>query len=142
MEKREIKFKAWHKVDGWCGAFAVHQSGLIDYGSGWMTQEEANMVLVESTGKKGFNDKDLYEGDIVFYEEATDEGDRRFWLVILWIKEWSMFASLMLDEYKKYIEHGIEELDETMFWTYTLEVSEHFHYAGNLFENPELLENE
>jgi hypothetical protein len=96
---------------------------------------------MQFTGKLGFNEKELYEGDIVFYEEATDDGDRRYYLVITWIAEWCMFASLHLDEYKKYIEHGADELDENLFWTYPLEESEHFHYAGNIYQNPELLKN-
>ena len=95
--------------------------------------------LIRFTGKKGFNDRELYEGDIVFYEEKTDEGDERYYLVIVWIQEWSMFASLHLDEYKTYLEFGAKELDESMFWTYTLEESEHYHYAGNIFENVDLL---
>ncbi len=91
------------------------------------------------TGRKGFNGKELYEGDIVFYEEHEDEGDVRYYLAVIWIAEWDMFGSLHIDEYKEYLTGGVEALDETMFWTYNLRDSENFHYAGNIYQNPELL---
>lgn len=143
---REIKFRAWtgEKIiteflvarPQFCDPlkvmterqFAMQTYGFKDY------------VLMQFTGKKGFNDRELYEGDIVFYEEATENGDERFYLVIIWIEEWSMFASVFIDEYLKYIDNGSESLDEGLFWTYTLERDvAYFHYAGNIYENPELL---
>lgn len=97
--------------------------------------------ISQFSGKKCFNGHELYDGDIVFYEEETDEGDRRFYLVITWVEEWCMFASLFHSEYKKYLENGVEELDEVLFWTYNLQDSERYHYAGNIFENPDFLTN-
>ncbi len=99
----------------------------------------SDLLFLQFTGRKGFNDKELYEGDIVFYEEATDKGDERHYLVIVWVEEWDMFASLHIEEYKKYLSSGAEELDESSFWTYNLRDSESFHYAGNIYENPDLL---
>lgn len=99
------------------------------------------LELLQFTGRKCYNKKDVYEGDILFYEEQEDSGDVRYYLVVVWIQEWNMFASLHIDEYLKYIKSGAEALDEVMFWTYTLEGSEGYHYAGNIFENPELLQS-
>jgi hypothetical protein len=97
-------------------------------------------AFMQFTGKLGHNERELYEGDIVFYEEAGDDGDERHWLVIIWIPEWSMFASVFIDEYLKFLEKGAEAMDEVMFWTYTLQESENYHYAGNIYENKDLLE--
>ncbi len=68
--------------------------------------------------------------------------DRIYYLIITWVKEWCMFATLTIDEYTDYQSQGIEALDEPMFWTYTLEDtdSRKFFLCGNLHENPELLE--
>jgi uncharacterized phage protein (TIGR01671 family) len=97
-------------------------------------------TLGQYTGHKTINGRELYEDDIVFVEEAEDHGDVRYYLVIVWINEWSMFASLHIDEYQKFIVDGYKALDEAMFWTYTLENSEKdFHYEGNIHENQTLL---
>lgn len=97
--------------------------------------------IMQFSGKLGYNKKELHDGDIVFYEEAEENGDKRYYLVIVWIPEWCMFASIFVDEYHKFIKNGALGLDESMFWTYTLEQSEHFHYAGDIHQNPELLGN-
>jgi len=98
-------------------------------------------TIGQYTGRKTIKGRDLYEGDIVFVEESEPEGDKRYYLVIVWIPEWAMFASLHMDEYHKFLKEGAEALDETMFWTYTIETAEKdFHYAGNLYENPELID--
>ena len=67
---REIKFKLWHNFDGWCGAFAVHQTGLIRIGDTlpiWQTAKERNCVLLQFTGLHDKNEKEIYEGDIIQY---------------------------------------------------------------------------
>lgn len=138
---REIKFRAWdsnHKVmiTPYCELRDGNFWGEDCTNTGISVNHEN---VMQFTGKKGYNDRELYEGDIIFYEEQTDEGDERFYLAIVWVSEWSMFASLFIDEYKNYVEHGADALDEVMFWTYTLEKSDYFHYAGNIYENPELL---
>lgn len=65
-----------------------------------------------------------------------------FYLVIVWVQEWTMFATLRVDdEYPAYIANGIQALDEPMFWTYTLEDTDsqkHF-LCGNIYENGHLL---
>lgn len=50
-----------------------------------------------------------------------------------------MFAWLTNGEYIKYQDIGADALDEESFWTYTLENSEQYHYAGNIFDNADLL---
>lgn len=68
--------------------------------------------------------------------------DRVIYVVITWVREWCMFATLRIeDEYPEYLKGGIKKLDEPMFWTYTLEDTDsrkHF-LCGNIYQNNELL---
>lgn len=98
-----------------------------------------NIELMQFTGKTCHNNKDVYEGDILFYEESEDDGDKRYYLVVTWIQEWCMFATLHVDEYHNYLKKGKEALDEVLFWTYPIEDSNDYHYAGNIHEQSELL---
>ena len=142
---REIKFRCWHNptqkmydVYGFDND-NVYIDTLDSPEPGVNIFPRQECALIQFTGHYGFGKKELYEDDIVFYEEEEETVDKRYYLVIIWIHEWSMFASLQVDEYLKYRENGAESLDEFMFWTYTLEESEHYHYAGNIHQNPGLL---
>jgi len=95
--------------------------------------------LMQFTGKTCHGGREVYEGDILFYEEETDSGDVRYYLVVVWIDEWSMFATLHIEEYHQYTMGGSELLDEGLFWTYTLEGCPDYHYAGSIYSTPELL---
>lgn len=143
MNNREIKFRVWERDTDknqtpiemrYCDSFK-ECAGIEEY--------YGNLsVWMQFTGHKTIQGRELYEGDIVFVEEEEDNKDVRYYLVIVWIPEWSMFASLHLNEYQKFLLEGYKALDEVMFWTYTLETAEQdFHYAGNIFEKPELLES-
>ena len=113
---------------------------------GWhaMSNWRDCLHIMQYTGLKDKNGKEIYEGDIFRVEEdgAEDGTDMIYYLVIVWVKEWTMFATLRTqDEYKKYLIEGVKALDEPMFWTYTLEDTNdrRFYLCGNLYQNPELL---
>jgi len=139
---REIKYRAWNVEDKTMtyDVQKVHDYQPVVCENFQELIEDDDYILMQYVGKKTNKGRELYEGDIVFVEENEDFGDRHLYLIIFWIEEWSMFASLHMDEYKVYQETGVKNLDESMFWTYTLEHSEeNFHYAGNMYENPNLL---
>lgn len=55
---REIKFRAWDKKDKlWVAGFNIPQSGI--------NTEWGDKVLMQFTGLKDKNGKEIYEGDIV-----------------------------------------------------------------------------
>jgi len=85
-----------------------------------------NIVLMQSTGLKDKNDKEIFEGDILAFE--TD--DEVINVNVFWDEEHALF----MFESKKYNEQEpLAELVENN--TYPFEI------IGNIYENPELLED-
>lgn len=144
---RDIKFRAWNLMGmsepGTLKELTTFKPDLGGHKILSVTWPEET-IFMQYTEHKTINGRELYDLDIVFVENnalEVDESDERYYLVICWIKEWSMFASLHVSEYLNYKSQGIEAIDESMFWTYTLENAEKdFYYAGNVLENSNLLD--
>jgi len=95
------------------------------------------------TGKTLIKGNKIYQGTIAFSEEELEEGiDKRTYFVCEWIEEWCMFAWLTGAEYFLYQNGGVSNLSAIDYWTYPIENSEKYHYAGDLYDNPELLDND
>ena len=118
------KFRAWLKKEQKMDNEIDHISWLEDelycIGDGitYMVLAE-DLVLMQSTGLKDKNGKEIFEGDIVSID--TDEFD------LLFVKYESGIYWLMDDE--ECVEH----------------LSDYYKYVsivGNIYENPELLEVE
>lgn len=142
--KRDIKFRAYNTESK--EMIFWHQMG-DDHWDLWNEFRICD-TMMQYTGLKDKNGREIYEGDIFRIEEngtEVDDVDRVFYVVIVWVQEWCMFCSLLVDgEYSAYLSNGIEGLDEPMFWTYTLEDTDsrkHF-LCGNIYENQNLLKAE
>lgn len=126
------------KYRAWDGDKMLPWEAIESWHFNWISSHLYKFM--DFTGKKAHNGREIYEGDILFFEEERDNGDVRNYVVVVWIEEWAMFAHLLIPEYNAYLSKGAEAIDETMFWTYTMDIdSEDYHYAGNIFENPDLL---
>lgn len=124
------KFRAWDKEF----KEMVHVNALVfdeqvikaTYQNGNIVKEDVkNYELMQSTGLKDKNGKEIFEGDILAIE--TYEGILN--VNIFWDRKHALF----MFESKKYNEKDLlAELVEDN--TYPFEI------AGNIYENPELLE--
>lgn len=150
--RRPIKFRIPHfNRDGSFYGFSYwgaidHHGVVIDthdcFGSPAYIYSTSKGWHDQFTGRKDKNDREVFEGDIYRIEEETDGLDEVFYVVVIWIDEWSMFASVLLEEYHRYKVGGAKELDEQLFWTYNLNdinSPKHF-YCGDIYQNPDLLQ--
>ena len=113
---REIKFRAWDEVNK-----------RMIYKCRWQAcNNDVNMVLMQYTGLKDKNGKEIYEGDIVHYNpndlgmyfHCVNEDD----FVISWHG-----GAFFVDWNAKLPLYKIEGQD--------------IKVVGNIYENPELLED-
>lgn len=81
-----------------------------------------DVVLMQSTGLRDKNGKEIYEGDIVDFKGRK--------AVIKWHGSYASFIYMFVDELKK----RAQEWDPLYLSYY------HFEVIGNKFENPEFLE--
>ena len=117
---REIKFRAWDNDEK-----EMLQVGQIYFNSGsFWTPTSApqtrdylvrDVTLMQYTGLKDKNGKEVYEGDILLQSGAEKPTQ------VIWDEETASFTEFFLDYHAD-------------FEPYTAEV------IGNIYENPELLE--
>ena len=128
MEK--IKFRAWHFLDQ-----EIKRVNYIDFGNmiaeawnkksgGWDSYKvrDRELVLMQFTGLKDKNGKDIYEGDII-NDFGGGEGSDRIGFVI--------FSE----------EHGAFMFDGFCGYPYFVrhDMANECEVIGNIFENKELL---
>ena len=134
---REIKFRAWDKTyslmnykvqvgnTDYADQNYTCNSIWVDYGDnnsvGWINADEKCIELMQYTGLKDKNGKEIYEGDIIeFYFLGSDEKAE-----IVYNEDRAMFCL----QYNKNKLNG-----------WHLNPSK-YNVLGNIYENPELLKN-
>lgn len=127
----KLKFRAWLKKEQKMDNYIDHISWLEDelycIGDGitYMVSAE-DLVLMQSTGLRDKNGKEIFEGDIVQFEDCYTETD--FLYVNTGIVEWSQGSFTITN--RDSVEMG--DLLDGEFLDVTI--------IGNVYENPELLE--
>jgi len=124
---REIKFRAWDiKRNEMRSPEGVLLLPKREGGAQAMSGDGYNYELMQFTGLKDKNGKEIYEGD-VFREVYDDEGKTiEFVSVVKWD---SSSASFFAGEPKQHFAE-LCDLDE---------IANEFEVIGNIHENPELL---
>nr|DAJ93902.1 MAG TPA: YopX protein [Caudoviricetes sp.] len=87
-----------------------------------------NTILMQSTGLKDKNGKEIFEGDIVTDGDVTSD-----------IKYHQTLGFYMIGEYGFSVPFG-QGVDVEYFEEFADHVSKTFEVVGNVYENPELLE--
>jgi hypothetical protein len=120
---REIKFRAWDKnlmqmfpVDGWQYSTVYVRS---PNNQKWCQPKE-NIVLMQYTGLKDKNGKEIYEGDIVQYAGIN---------CVIDMEVFSYLKPIDRDAW-----FDLDPASDKLF-----ERSSYFEIIGNIYENPELL---
>ena len=136
---REIKFRAWdilkqrwsnYKINDGTVYFMDKNTGVW-YGTYNRRYKDFN--LMQYTGLKDKNNKEIYEGDIVKFEDCSIDGTREFYNIGVIEREGKrdeLVISQLLFEKTYFTENYMDFIDQTF------EVSE---IVGNIYENPELL---
>ena len=123
---RDIKFRVWHKgkkiISEVFGIDILHKeiffsNGDVDYCE---ISDFKYIELMEYTGLKDKNNKEIYEGDILF--ESFGE---KYYKVVF--ENGSFRAEFEVD----FEEHSFDLIDV---------VAQNCEVVGNIYENPELME--
>ena len=117
--KRELKFRAWN------GKVLYQMKALLLDENKYKQLKESNAVIMQYTGLKDKNGKEVYEGDVLKYNEED-----------------CFFYSHVYFEAGAFYDSGIYPSDD-----YGLSLSEESYKGklkdgeviGNIYENPELL---
>ncbi len=128
---REIKFRAWDKEnkemlevqeldyeDSYNGQPMVRTTMYNDY------FDTEDMILMQYTGLKDKNGKEIYEGDIV--ELKAENGCC------------NMLGKIIYDNYDLAFELIDEEGNQEALWY----AEQELEVIGNIYDNPELLKGE
>ena len=123
---REIKFRAWDKEnEKMMKVSSLHlENKEISVKENGTFHLFRMQDLMQYTGLKDKNDKEIYEGDIVLVKPG---GTSTWYKTVVKFKEGAFIASLIDGEDYIYIfNRGFDSND--------------FEILGNVYENPELLE--
>ena len=122
---REIKFRAWTGVEIRNVRSIDFSMGFIECSKGYV-QDLEDVILLQYTGLKDNNDKEIYEGDIVHFEKPYKNAGYTFNGYVFWCEDRGRWMHTYTDG-----------RPSKAFWA-----DKSIEVIGNIYETPELLEGE
>ena len=120
------KFRAWFDSEMYDKPVVYDGEFYLDWREFENGETYNGAVLMQSTGLKDKNGKEIYEGDIVKFSDCDDDA---YVTPVVWDKNYACFGVSFSGKYPisfDYLEEFYTELKD-------IEV------VGNIYENPELL---
>lgn len=123
--KREIKFRAW---DGYRKIMVPFDSGVINFHEGKLYEIHPELKIMQYTGLKDKNGKEIYEGDIVEVYEEGFEVDKNIYEI-----KWYGDEGYPAFDCEGHIDESnhLSSIAQGNDWICKI--------IGNIYENPELL---
>ena len=133
---REIKFRAWDSfnkrmvIDNESVLrgllFNVQSDGALD-----------TLKFMQYTGLKDKNGREIYEGDIIYWEIDNGVGIESYAAIVQWSENNEKYKGIykwIVLYIEDYLRGQFDALSTPASYNYELQV------MGNIYENPELLE--
>ena len=130
---REIKFRAWDKVDEiWCN-YKIYDGRVyfLDTDTGLWYTKYRDFDLMQYTGIKDINNVEIYEGDIV--EISKEKSYLNDTAVVKFDKYSSSFVLVVQDDDCGYLSYNFSSHYDKII---------SYKIIGNIYENKDLLEKE
>jgi uncharacterized phage protein (TIGR01671 family) len=134
---REIKFRAWDREGrAWEDGFYLQKNGTVVICGGYpeldYDADEERYVVMQFTGLKDKNGKEIYEGDII----QSDVLGELIVGKVLYADGWASFFLAVTNKYG--VGVAMTEADA---WYHDEDGETKAEVIGNIYENPELLES-
>lgn len=133
MENREIKFRVWNKeIKIWEDNYCITKDGSVLLSPSCydpVITKTNDVVLMQYTGLKDKNEREIYEGDILTDHSKRPTSMREVNGEVIFFEDYGGYAvAIYSDDYR---ERYIYELRSI--------VAKEYEIVGNIYENPELL---
>lgn len=128
---REIKFRAWDKVDGiWCN-YKIYDGRVyfLDTDTGLWYTKYRDFDLMQYIGVNDINNVEIYEGDIV--EMSKENSDFKEIGVVKFDENKASFLLITQDNDYEYLGYDFSYYDRIFY-----------KVIGNIYEHKDLLKQE
>ena len=143
---REIKFRAWDKMGGlWIDRFAIDEDGqvLLHDTQNYYLTDAVEPVLMQYTGLKDKNGKEIYEGDIVriLYTDWASKSQDDSRTLEQYLIDIAHVGSIVYKAPTFEINFGIGKYGDNDYGSIKPGRHGYIEVIGNIYENPELIKS-